>query len=89
MASLRALKVLLKAAHALPLSKSALQRLRLARRIALAAEELERAAVTLARAEGHTWAEIGEQFGMSKQAAQQRFRSAPPVKKAPGRKRSK
>lgn len=74
MATITGLKPLLKAVQALPESRSALHRLRLARRIADAAEALERAAVAQARAEGHTWAEIGEQFGMTKQAAQQRYR---------------
>lgn len=33
----------------------------------------QRQAVELARQQGRTWAEIGEQIGISRQAAQQRF----------------
>ena len=53
-----------------------LDRLDAARRLREAAETLEQEAVSEARAEGHTWTEIAGVYGMSKQAAQQRFREA-------------
>lgn len=37
---------------------------------------LERRVIADARSRGVTWREIGSAYGMSKQAAQQRFRSA-------------
>ena len=52
------------------------RRLELAGVIRRAAEELERDAVAGARAAGLTWTQIGSAYGMSKQAAQQRFRDA-------------
>ena len=50
----------------------------LARRIREAAEELEAAKVDEARAGGVSWREIGLLYGMSKQAAHQRFGSRMP-----------
>ena len=50
----------------------------LARRIREAAEELEAAKVDEARAGGVSWREIGLLYGMSKQAAHQRFGSRVP-----------
>jgi hypothetical protein len=44
-----------------------------ARRIREAAEDLEAAKIEAARASGVSWREIGIVYGMSKQAAQQRF----------------
>ena len=48
-----------------------------------ALEKVEATAVTQARAAGATWKQIGAQYGLSKQGAQQRFRrskdSADPV----------
>ena len=55
----------------------ALDRLALARVISAAAADLEHALVSEARADGATWTQIGEAFGMTKQAAQQRFRPKP------------
>lgn len=52
-----------------------LDKLDAARRLREAAESLEQEAASAARAEGHTWTEIAGVYGMSKQAAQQRFRS--------------
>jgi hypothetical protein len=40
-----------------------------------AAEELEIHAVARARADGATWTQVGGLYGISKQAAQQRFRA--------------
>jgi hypothetical protein len=40
-----------------------------------AADKLEAAAIEAARDDGMTWAEIGKLYGLSKQGAQQRFRS--------------
>lgn len=57
--------------------KRHLDRLDAARRLREAAESLEQEAVAAARAEGHTWTEIAGVYGMSKQAAQQRFRQSP------------
>lgn len=50
----------------------------LARRIREAAEDLEAAKVDEARAGGVSWREIGLLYGMSKQAAHQRFGSRVP-----------
>ena len=52
-----------------------LQRLDAARRIREEAEALEAAAVHHARHTGVTWKAIGAAYGLSKQGAQQRFRS--------------
>lgn len=54
--------------------KSALERLDAARRLREAAESLELEAALEARAEGRTWSEVAAVYGMTKQAAQQRFR---------------
>jgi len=45
----------------------------------VAADELLDGYVGRARAEGCSWAEIGQAFGISKQAAQQRFVASPPA----------
>lgn len=53
---------------------SALRDIATARKLAALAERELRSAVSVARAEGHSWAEIGAVLGgVSKQAAQQRF----------------
>jgi hypothetical protein len=44
-----------------------------------AAAELVRQVVAHARAAGHTWVEIAEQLGTSRQAASQRFREPAPT----------
>ncbi len=54
-----------------------LEAMRLAREIARAAEEELAAAVQRARGAGHTWAEIGDVLGTSRQAAFQRFGRPP------------
>ena len=54
--------------------KEPLARLEAARRLREAAESLEQEAAAAARSGGHTWTEIAHVYGMSKQAAQQRFR---------------
>jgi hypothetical protein len=56
-----------------------LEKLDAARRLREAAEVLEQEAATAARAAGKTWTEIAAVYGMSKQAAQQRFRPRPPA----------
>ena len=45
------------------------------RMLAQPAEVLEQEAADASRASGHTWTEIAGVYGMSKQAAQQRFRA--------------
>ena len=52
------------------------RRLELAGAIRRIAEQLEHDAVAGAREAGLTWTQIGAAYGMSKQAAQQRFRDA-------------
>lgn len=54
-----------------------LERLDAARRLREAADALEQEAVQAAREAGCTWTEIARVFGMTKQAAQQRFRPRP------------
>jgi len=51
----------------------ALRRIGLAARDIRAAEDELHQAVAAARAEGHTWAEIGMTLGVTRQAAQTRF----------------
>jgi hypothetical protein len=53
-----------------------LDRLDAARRLREAAEEAESFAVEAARDNGATWTEIGALYGLTKQGAQQRFRSS-------------
>jgi hypothetical protein len=68
-----------------------LDALHAARRLREAAEELELAHVQSARKAGRTWTEIGACYGLTKQGAQQRFRSAGTNAKAmrePGRRQS-
>jgi hypothetical protein len=55
--------------------KLPLDKLDAARRLREAAEALEQEAATAAREAGKTWTEIAAVYGMSKQAAQQRFRA--------------
>jgi hypothetical protein len=65
--------------HALDAFESApdaMARLAAARELSEAVEELEIAAVVEVREAGGTWGRIGEVYGTTKQAAQQRFRSA-------------
>jgi hypothetical protein len=66
-------KAAAKALAALAASAEPLQRLKAANRLREAAEALEATAVHAARNAGVTWGEIGTMYGMSKQAAQQRF----------------
>ena len=58
-------------------SGSRLERSVAASRVAKVADRLSRAEVMAARDEGSTWAEVGEAFGISTQAAHERFRSGP------------
>ena len=51
-----------------------MSRLAAVRRALRGLEELEQATVAEARAAGATWGQIGTIYGVSKQAAQQRFR---------------
>jgi hypothetical protein len=64
--------------RALDKGASPLDPVALARRIREAAEDLEAAKVDEARAGGVSWREIGLLYGMSKQAAHQRFGSRVP-----------
>jgi hypothetical protein len=63
--------------HASPLDELAAA-VSVADKMRAAADELLDGYVGRCRAEGCSWAEIGETFGISKQAAQQRFVSRPP-----------
>jgi hypothetical protein len=47
--------------------------------LATYAEAMTEAAVDEARAAGHTWQEVGDMLGMSKQGAQQRFGRGEPI----------
>ena len=57
-------------------TKDARSRLVLAHEIQRAAVVLEQQSVADARDAGMTWTQIGALFGMTKQAAQQRFKSS-------------
>lgn len=57
-------------------ARDPLDRLDLSRRIRESAEELEAAAIVDARGNGATWRDIGSLYGLTKQGAQQRFRTA-------------
>jgi hypothetical protein len=72
----RAFKRLRRAAATVQDAQNALDALAAARQLREAAEDLEIAAVIEARRRRATWTEIGSVYGTSKQAAQQRFRSA-------------
>ena len=61
---------------ALDAADGPMSRLEAARRLREAAEELEAAQVEAARKAGATWIEIGACYGLTKQGAQQRFRTA-------------
>jgi molybdenum cofactor biosynthesis enzyme len=61
---------------ALDVADGPMSRLEAARRLREAAEELEAAQVEAARKAGATWIEIGACYGLTKQGAQQRFRTA-------------
>lgn len=61
-----------------------MERLAMSRRIREAAEEMEAEAIEQARKSGATWRSIGACYGLTKQGAQQRFRTdrtlEPPAK---------
>jgi DNA-binding FadR family transcriptional regulator len=61
--------------EALRKAKGSSAQLAAARKTREAADKLEAACVEAARDDGLTWAEIGKIYGLSKQGAQQRFRS--------------
>ena len=61
---------------ALDIADDPMSRLDAARRLREAAEELEAAQIEAARKAGATWSEIGACYGLTKQGAQQRFRTA-------------
>lgn len=63
------------ALDALRRAKGSTAQLAAARKAREAADKLEAAAIEAARDDGMTWAEIGKLYGLSKQGAQQRFRS--------------
>lgn len=58
---------------ALDEAETGLQALDAARRVRVSAEALERDLVESARRQGHSWADIGRLYKMTKQGAQQRF----------------
>ena len=64
------------ALRALDAADGPISRLQAARQLREAAEELEAAQVEAARKAGATWNEIGACYGLTKQGAQQRFRTA-------------
>jgi molybdenum cofactor biosynthesis enzyme len=61
---------------ALDTADGPMSRLDAARRLREAAEDLEAAQIEAARKAGATWNEIGACYGLTKQGAQQRFRTA-------------
>ena len=61
---------------ALDIADGPMSQLDAARRLREAAEDLEAAQIEAARKAGATWNEIGACYGLTKQGAQQRFRSA-------------
>jgi molybdenum cofactor biosynthesis enzyme len=67
-------KRILAALGALDTADGPMSRLRAARRLREAAEQLEAAQVAAARKAGATWIDIGACYGLTKQGAQQRFR---------------
>jgi hypothetical protein len=75
-------KRLLAALSALDVADGPISRLDAVRRLREAAEELEAAQVEAARKAGSTWTEIGACYGLTKQGAQQRFRTARSQEKA-------
>lgn len=74
MAKRKAEKAVARALSDVAAAKDPASRLAAARAVRESAEELEQALVDEARAGGATWSEIGAAYGMTKQAAQQRFR---------------
>jgi hypothetical protein len=74
-ASKNFVKRILAALAALDVADGPMSRLRAARRLREAAEDFEAAQVEAARKAGATWSEIGACYGLTKQGAQQRFRS--------------
>jgi hypothetical protein len=58
---------------ALDEASTGLEALDAARRARVCAEALERDLVKTARRQGHSWADIGSLYNMTKQGAQQRF----------------
>lgn len=78
MAVTRGWKSFLRTVRALEETDDPTARLRAARAVAEQLEQLEHRLVEDARSTGLTWTEIGAVYGMSKQAAQQRFRRPRP-----------
>jgi len=70
----KAEKAVARALADVTVAKDQSDRLRAARAVRESAEALEQELVDEARAAGATWSQIGAAYGMSKQAAQQRFR---------------
>lgn len=70
-------KRIAKALAALAEVPDPMARLDAIRTVREAVERLEQQAAEAARADGATWKRIGELYGVSKQAAQQRFRRQP------------
>ncbi len=63
------------ALRALQQATDPIDKLQASRRIREGAEELEAIAIEEARRSGATWTEIGSCYGLTKQGAQQRFRT--------------
>jgi hypothetical protein len=56
-----------------PANRHTLESLELAHHLVGIVDQIQESIVTLARADGASWAEIGDAAGMSKQGAQQRW----------------
>jgi len=91
-ASKSPLKRITAALAALDLADGPVSRIEAVRQLREAAEELEAAQIAAARKAGVTWIEIGACYGLTKQGAQQRFRSSRNQARAgttaPGRKKA-
>jgi hypothetical protein len=76
MAAKSPVKRIASALDALDAADGAMERLDVARRLRQAAEELEVSLVDAARKAGATWSDIGVCYELTKQGAQQKFRSS-------------
>lgn len=80
-------KRVIAALTALEAATDGLEALDAARRLRLSAEDLERDLVKTTRKAGYSWTDIGRLYNMTKQGAQQRFRSPADRRAAPDRPR--
>lgn len=69
------LDTLLRTAQQISDAGDSLDQIGQVRLVELAAEQVRRAIITTARAEGRTWQEIGDALGTTRQNAQQRYGS--------------